>query len=158
MAREGARSVLLVDSSEHALDLAGKAAALNEVGDRVTLERNKAQNVLQRLIEEKHHFGVVVLDPPALVPKKKDTEKGLQRYAALNSAGLDLLEPGGLLVTCSCSQHVGESDFEDMLLEAAHRSEVQCQEIYRGGQGPDHPVLHPHFESRYLKCRVLRVV
>ncbi|HMS15587.1 MAG TPA: class I SAM-dependent rRNA methyltransferase [Planctomycetota bacterium] len=157
MAKEGAASVHLLDSSEAAIALAEVAIARNGLSGKVTTERG---NVLRQL-EHDHTAGktydMVVLDPPKFVHKRSALERGLKLYAEVNRKGVLVLENGGILVTCSCSQHVSAEHFEEMLGAVGHQAGVRFQEIYRGGQAPDHPVLLPLAESRYLKCRAYRV-
>jgi len=158
MALEGAASVHLLDSSEPALELAREGAAANGVGDRVTCERANVLRALDHMRREGRSFDVVVLDPPKLVHKTRDKRKGLRLYDEINRKALAVLRDGGLLVTCSCSQHVTPADFDELLAGAAKEMDVRLQEIFRGGQGPDHPVLLPLDESRYLKANAYRAL
>ena len=103
-------------------------------------------------------FDVVIVDPPKLVHRLSELTKGLRLYYEINWKAVQLLGDGGTLVTCSCSQHVSEPDFEDMLSNVAKESQARLQLLLRGGQPPDHPALLPHTESRYLKCHAYRVL
>ena len=101
-------------------------------------------------------YEVVVVDPPALIKRRKDYEAGLEHYATLNRAALNLLTPDGVLVSCSCSHHMEEESLQRVLLREARRAGRRLQILERGGQGPDHPV-HPAIEeTRYLKALFCR--
>jgi 23S rRNA (cytosine1962-C5)-methyltransferase len=101
---------------------------------------------------------VVVLDPPAFIKRKKDSKAGEQAYHRLNQLGMRVLKKDGILVSASCSHHMGESAFQKMLLQSSRHLDRNLQILERGHQGPDHPV-HPAIpETAYLKtlfCRVL---
>lgn len=150
----GAGEVTCVDSSQPALDLAVANARLN--GFELEARRGEALDVLKQLRADGRSYEVVVVDPPALVKRKKDHDAGLEHYAALNRAAINLLAPDGILIACSCSFHVAPEDFQRILLREAGR---RLQVLEQGGQGPDHPV-HPAIpETRYLKaffCRIAR--
>lgn len=157
MAQEGAAHVHLLDSSGPALEMAERAAELAELSDRVSVEKANVLRALDHYRKDGRGFDVVVLDPPKFVPKRADHRRGLRLYHEVNQKAVRVLRPGGILITCSCSQHVAEADFDEMLGSVAKESGVRLQEIERGAQSADHPVLLPLDESRYLKCRVLRV-
>jgi 23S rRNA (cytosine1962-C5)-methyltransferase len=154
----GAASVHFLDSSGFALELAQRGAASNGVAERATFEDANVLRVLDRWGREGRMFGVVMVDPPKLVHRRMELEKGLRLYHEINRKAVGVLEDGGILVTHSCSQHVSESDFEHMLSTVAKETGCRFQLLHRGTQGADHPVMLPHDESRYLKSRVFRVV
>jgi 23S rRNA (cytosine1962-C5)-methyltransferase len=155
-ARFGAASVTAVDSSASALEAAQRNAALNDM----TLESIKGQAVdaLKQLRNSGQKFDVVIVDPPGLIKRKKDMDAGAEHYAQLNRLAMQLLEGDGILVSCSCSQHMSEEHLQRLLLREARNHGRPLQILERGGQGPDHPV-HPAIpETLYLKaffCRVL---
>ncbi len=157
MVSHGAKHVTLVDSSEPALALARAAAERQGALDRVTFERQNVLRYFDHLAKEERRFDVVVIDPPKLVHRRAGLVRGLRLYYEINMKAARLVRDGGLLITCSCSQHVLESDFDEMLGSVAKESDIRFQELFRGSQAPDHPVLLPLEESRYLKCRALRV-
>lgn len=151
----GAASASCVDRSQPALDAVAANAALNGVA--VETLRGEALDVLKALRGEGRSFDVVVVDPPALIKRKKDHAAGLEHYAALNRAAMQLLEPGGVLVACSCSFHLEPEELQRVLLREARAQNRQLQILEQGGQGPDHPV-HPAIpETRYLKAFYCRV-
>jgi 23S rRNA (cytosine1962-C5)-methyltransferase len=156
--KAGARSVHFLDSSGPAIELARRAASDNGVAERATFEEANVLRALDHYEKEGRKFDLVIVDPPKLVHRHAELNKGLRLYFEINYKATRVLTDGGLLVTCSCSQHVSESDFEDVLSNVAKETESRMQLVHRGGQPADHPVMLPHAESRYLKCHVYRVV
>lgn len=155
-AKLGAPSVTCVDSSKTALAAAVQNAALNGV-ELETLQGD-ALDVLKTLRADKRQFDLVVVDPPALIKRKRDTEAGTEHYAALNRQAIQLLAPDGFLVSCSCSFHLDASELQRILLREARECGRRLQILEQGGQSPDHPV-HPAIpETRYLKAFYCRVV
>jgi 23S rRNA (cytosine1962-C5)-methyltransferase len=157
-AKAGAKSVHFLDSSGPAIELARKGASESGVSDRATFEEANVLRALDHYSKEGRKFDVVILDPPKLVHRQAELNKGLRLYYEINYKAAAVLNDGGILVTCSCSQHVSEADFEDMLSNVAKESESRLQLLLRGAQGADHPTTLPHAESRYLKCHVYRLV
>jgi 23S rRNA (cytosine1962-C5)-methyltransferase len=151
----GAASATCVDSSQPALDAVVENAALNSV--EIEALKGDALDRLKSLRAEGRSFDVVVVDPPALIKRKKDHDAGLEHYAALNRAAMQLLVPGGVLVSCSCSFHLEESELQRVLLREARAQNRQMQILEQGGQGPDHPVHPAIVETRYLKAFFCRV-
>lgn len=148
----GASKVCCVDSSAAALEGVLANAALNSLGDRVTVRRGTAAETLRDMADEGLQYDVVILDPPAFIQRRKDLKKGLTAYRRINELGLRLLRPGGLLVSASCSMHLARSDLVLAMQEAAVRSGCQLRIVDQGAQGPDHPV-HPAIpETEYLKA------
>jgi 23S rRNA (cytosine1962-C5)-methyltransferase len=148
----GAAQVHCVDSSSAALAAAEENARLNGVGDRLEVHRGQAAGVLERMAAGDEKFDIVVLDPPAFIQRKKDLDKGRKAYQRINEAALRLLSPGGVLVSASCSMHLGMADLHEVLRAAAQRTRSQLQFVELGHQAPDHPV-HPAIpETGYLKA------
>ncbi len=154
--RDGASSAACLDSSQIALDAAQASAQAQ--GRELELIRDDALAGLKALRAAGRQFDVVIVDPPALIKRKKDYEAGLEHYAALNRIALQLLPADGLLVACSCSHHLEPEALQRILLRESRQASRQLQVLESGAQGPDHPV-HPAIpETRYLKaffCRVL---
>jgi 23S rRNA (cytosine1962-C5)-methyltransferase len=147
----GAKRVCCVDSSAVALDGVMTNAALNQLQDRVTTRRGPATDVMAAMREEGRQFDVVILDPPAFIQRRKDLKKGITAYRRINQLGLQLLAPGGLLVSASCSMHLSRADLLSAVQQAALRAGCVTRVVEQGGQGPDHPV-HPAIpETEYLK-------
>jgi 23S rRNA (cytosine1962-C5)-methyltransferase len=154
-AKSGAREVLCVDSSAAALELAQANAARN--GVEIATRRGDAFDVLEALAKEGARFDVVVIDPPAFAKRKKDLPKALAAYKRLNQLAISALADDGILVSCSCSFHVGAGDLQEAIAKAARGADKQLQIIEIGGQAPDHPV-HPAIpETQYLKAYFCRV-
>jgi 23S rRNA (cytosine1962-C5)-methyltransferase len=133
---------------------------------RLNAERNGLKNVraramnvfdeLRELERRGERFRTIVLDPPAFAKNKAAIRKALSGYKEINLRGLKLLEPGGYLVTCSCSYNVSESAFAGVLAEAAADARVDVAVVEKRMQGRDHPVLMTVPETFYLKCFILR--
>jgi 23S rRNA (cytosine1962-C5)-methyltransferase len=153
----GASSATCVDSSQTALDYVARNAAAN--GVTVDLIKDDAFDALKALQESGARFDAVILDPPAFAKRKKDVPQAQAAYRKLNQLALPLIERDGLLVSCSCSYHMGSDELLSAIQGAARHSSRFVQVLELGGQSPDHPV-HPAIpETRYLKsffCRVTR--
>jgi len=153
----GAGSATCVDASATALDYVTGNARAN--GVEVTTLKADAFEALKSLQESGARFDVVVLDPPAFAKRKKDAPQALAAYRKLNQLALPLIDKDGLLVSCSCSYHMGSDELQGAIQAAARHASRFVQVLELGGQSPDHPV-HPAIpETRYLKsffCRVTR--
>lgn len=148
----GATEVCCVDSSAQALEGVAVNATLNAVHDRVTTRRGAAAELMESMHTEGERFDVVILDPPAFIQRRKDLKKGIAAYRRINELGLQLLRPGGLLVSASCSMHLSRADLIACLQQAAVRTGSELRVVEQGAQGPDHPV-HPAIpETEYLKA------
>jgi 23S rRNA (cytosine1962-C5)-methyltransferase len=97
-------------------------------------------------------YDTIVLDPPAFAKSKRDLDAALRGYKELNLRALKMLRPGGILVTCSCSYHVSQSNFLEMLASAALDAHRSLRLIGVRGQAKDHPILLNVPETAYLKC------
>jgi 23S rRNA (cytosine1962-C5)-methyltransferase len=142
--------VAAVDSSRPALEVADQNAALNHL-DIEWIEAN-AFDLLKDYDSSGQRYDTIVLDPPAFAKNKRDLDAAMRGYKELNLRALKMLQPGGTLVTCSCSYHVSQADFLEMLRSAAldaHRT-VRLAQVR--GQSQDHPVLLNIPETAYLKC------
>jgi 23S rRNA (cytosine1962-C5)-methyltransferase len=157
-ARGGAASVLAVDSSEPALAAAARNLERNGLGDRVQLRRGDVFDVLRGLERAGERFGLVVLDPPALIKSRRQLAAGARAYRELNRAAMALLEEEGLLVTCSCSHHLDDALFRQVLLESARAAHRPFRVAEWRGESPDHPQLLAVPETHYLKCAVLQAL
>jgi len=153
----GASDVLCVDTSEKALSLARANAELNGIAN-LHFRVGDAFRTLQELADARERFGVVILDPPKFARSRAAVNDALAAYHHINRLAVNLLEPGGTLVTCSCSGHVLREDFVHMLAGVAQRSTREIQILQQRGASPDHPVSATCLESEYLKCFICRVV
>ncbi len=153
----GAREAVCVDASEAALAVARRNAAANGVA--VATEQGDVFEVLDELMRRGERFDAIVLDPPAFIKRKRDSARGQAGYRKLNQLAMRLLERDALLVSCSCSYHLGAEELLGLIQAAARHSARFVQVLYTGAQSPDHPI-HPAIpETRYLKaffCRVTR--
>jgi 23S rRNA (cytosine1962-C5)-methyltransferase len=152
-----AASVLAVDTSAKATALVEANAALNGVAN-VAAETADAFEKLDALAAAGETFGMVVLDPPKFARSRASLDDALRAYHRINRVACDLLEPGGILVTCSCSGSVGREDFLQMLAGVAQRSGRTLQLLEVRGAAADHPVTASCLEGEYLKCVIARVV
>jgi 23S rRNA (cytosine1962-C5)-methyltransferase len=148
-----------VDSSRAALETAEKNEALNRESNRNEIEWVEANafDLLKDWSSAGKQFDTIVLDPPAFAKSKKDSGAALRGYKEINLRALKMLRPGGVLVTCSCSHHVSETDFLDMLRDAASDARRIVRVLEKRGQAKDHPILLGVPETAYLKCVILQV-
>ncbi len=154
----GAASVHGIDTSEPALTLAKANAEFNEVAARMTWERGDIFHVQQDLRGSGQQYGAVVLDPPKMARHRNAVAAALKGYAALNRTAMEMLEPDGILLTCSCSGLVSRDDFEGILAKAANEAGRGLQILERRGAAADHPVSVTCPENDYLKCYLCRVI
>ncbi len=154
----GAARVTCVDISEKAIALTRENAALNGFAAVVECEAEDAFERLRTLKSEGRTFDVVVLDPPAFVKNKKVLQEALKGYFTINRRAMELLRPGGYLITCSCSYHMEREMFRELLANAAQKAKREMRLIEVRTQAPDHPVLLAVPETEYLKCFVLQAL
>lgn len=153
----GAKEVVCVDNSAAALELVRENAKLNGVADRVKTMDIDAFEFLRQAREAKDRFDVVVLDPPALIKRKKDFKAGVEGYRRLNQAALQVLNYEGILASASCSHHLSRDGLHDILRAGARHIDRHLLILKQGGHGADHPV-HPAVpETEYLKSFICHV-
>jgi 23S rRNA (cytosine1962-C5)-methyltransferase len=149
-----------VDSSRPALEVADRNAVLNraQLGDKEIewMEAN-AFDLLKDYAASGQRYDTVVLDPPAFAKSKRDLDAAMRGYKELNLRALKMLRPGGTLVSCSCSYHVSQADFLEMLAAAARDAHRKLRLVEVRGQAKDHPVLLNVPETAYLKCVIADV-
>ena len=147
--------VLAVDISEDAV----ARIQANAVRNGLANVEARAMNVFDELRElerRAERFDTIVLDPPAFAKNKSAVRKALAGYKEINLRALKLLEPGGFLITCSCSYNVGEAAFLDVVSNAAMDARAEVALVEKRAQGRDHPILMNVPETYYLKCVILR--
>jgi 23S rRNA (cytosine1962-C5)-methyltransferase len=152
--------VTAVDSSRPALEVADRNAALNHTilgGKDIEWIEANAFDLLKDYASANRRYDTVVLDPPAFAKSKRDLDAALRGYKELNLRALKMLRPGGILVTCSCSYHVSQSNFLEMLAGAALDAHRTLRILEVRGQAKDHPILLNVPESSYLKCVIAHV-
>ncbi|MCL1481045.1 class I SAM-dependent rRNA methyltransferase [Marinobacter sp. M3C] len=154
-ASAGATSVTCIDSSASAIESVHHNARLNGLTNVDTIEGD-AFDALKALADEKQKFDIVVLDPPALIPRRRDQKAGEQAYARLNQLGLRLLERDGLLVSASCSMHLSQEKLVDIIRGSGRKIDRFVQLLEQGHQAPDHPVIPGIAETDYIKSCFVR--
>ncbi len=152
----GAASVTGVDLSEQAVNACRENARLN--GVRAEFVQEDVFRFLTRIRDKKEPVEFVILDPPSFAKSKKNIPAAKKGYAELNRLGLSLIPQGGFLATGSCSQHLFEETFLEIVKEEAFTAGRQLRLVYRGNQSPDHPVLESMAETRYLKFFIFQVI
>jgi 23S rRNA (cytosine1962-C5)-methyltransferase len=146
--------VVMVESSAPALDLARENASLNGLGNLEPVKEN-VFSFLKSAVAARRRFDLVVLDPPAFAKSRQDRPAAYKGYKEINRRAFQLLKPGGVLVTCSCSYNLSEPEFLEIVREAAADAHRQARLVERRGAAKDHPALLSLPESLYLKCLIL---
>ena len=157
-AAAGAITVQGVDASERAIASAAANAGLNSLDSLCGFE---VADVFERLDELAHAgelFDCVILDPPALAKNKRSLKKAEAAYEKLNRLAMQLVEPGGLLISSSCSFHISRERFQQIMSAAARKCRRTATAIEWRGQSRDHPMLLSMPETAYLKCAVMRIL
>lgn len=152
-----ASGVIGIDSSQEAIDRAKENASLNGLNN-TEFHRGNVFDFLKAAVEEKRHFDGIILDPPPFAKRKENVDGASRGYKELNLRAMRLLNPGGVLVTSSCSYNLSESKFLEILRDCAKDSGSTCRIVERRGQSADHPVLLSFPESLYLKCLFLEKI
>ncbi len=152
-----AKNVTAVEISEPACALIEANARRNSLTNVKAVAAN-AFDFLRDTLDEGRKFDTIVLDPPSFAKNKSAIEAAARGYKEINLRAMQLLNPGGILITASCTHHIDEERFEEMLDSAAADAKRRVQILEKRGAGKDHPVLLSLRETRYLKCFVLRVL
>ena len=154
----GAESVTCIDASDFALDQVEANAELNYVREKVGTLQGAAFEAMKMLIDEGERFDIVIIDPPAFIPRRKDIKAGERAYRRANELAIRLVNKGGVLVSGSCSMHLGRDRLTDILRASARHLDRDIQILEQGGQSFDHPI-HPAIpETDYLKTVFARVL
>lgn len=154
-ANAGASSVLSVETSAPALKLLDANARLNGMEGTIQSHSGDVMTFMKEARAQGRRWDRIICDPPKFARGRSHMEDALKKYARLNTLALACLEPGGLLLTCSCSQHVSERDFLRVLTDAGHRLRRGVEVHGVWGQGPDHPFAAVAPEGRYLKAALV---
>jgi 23S rRNA (cytosine1962-C5)-methyltransferase len=149
-----AGEVEAVDSSGPALEAARRNAELNDL-DNITFTRARAFDQLRERSDAGKGYDMVILDPPAFAKTRRDLPQARRAYKEINLRAMKLLNPGGILITCSCSYHLSRELFQDTLRSAAADAGRTMRVREWRGQAADHPEILTIPETRYLKCAVL---
>jgi 23S rRNA (cytosine1962-C5)-methyltransferase len=156
--RGGAKSVLSIDSSAEALQLAQRNVALNDLNaSRAEWQDKDVFEALRKLRDQNRKFDLIMLDPPKFAPTAAFAEKAARAYKDINLLGFKLLRPGGILATFSCSGGISDDLFQKIIAGAALDAGVDAQIVHKAHAAADHPVLLSFPEGAYLKGLVLRV-
>lgn len=154
----GAKSVTCVDISPLSAEWVARNAALNGVSDKVNSITGDAFDIMTQCLANGDKFDLVIIDPPAFIPKAKDHAKGLAAYQKLNALAIRLLAPNGILFSGSCSMHLSRDELLMSIQKAARANDRMVQLLEETHQAPDHPIHPAMKETQYLKgliCRVL---
>jgi 23S rRNA (cytosine1962-C5)-methyltransferase len=153
-------SVTGVDSSRPALEAADRNAMLNASqfnGKEIEWIEANAFDLMKDYAAAERRYDTIVLDPPAFAKTKRDLDAAMRGYKELNLRALKMLRPGGFLISCSCSYHVSQPDFVEMLASAGRDAHRQLRLVELRIQSKDHPILPGVPETSYLKCAILFV-
>jgi 23S rRNA (cytosine1962-C5)-methyltransferase len=150
-------SVEAADSSGPALVTARANAAANGIAN-IDFKEADIFQLLTNYSSARRHFSMVVLDPPAFAKSRRAVESATTGYKEINLRALRLLQPGGILVTCSCSHHLGEGALLELVAQASLDANRTLRVLERRTQSQDHPILLTVPETLYLKCLILEVV
>ena len=151
----GAEYVETVDISKRAIELCNRNVALNfGEGSR---HKGVVADVLKYLDTVDNRFDLIVLDPPAFAKSHRNLQQGLKGYRTINQRAMENIQPGGLLMTFSCSQAVSVDDFKTMCFTAAANARKQVRIVRQLPHAMDHPVSIYHPEGEYLKGLLLQV-
>lgn len=148
----GASKAVLVDSSAHGLELAGKSAETQKVDDRAEASKADAFEFLEGIGAKNLRFGVVICDPPAFIKSAKTHAEGLKGYEKLARLGASVVKGGGYLVMCSCSHHASVEEFTTACIRGVRRAGRSGRIIRVAGADMDHPQHLMLVENAYLKC------
>jgi 23S rRNA (cytosine1962-C5)-methyltransferase len=150
-------SVLGLDISAEAVEAARRNAELNGASN-VTFNESNVFDALRELEMEGRRFDTIVLDPPAFAKNRGSVRAASRGYKEINLRALKMLEPGGVLITCTCSYHMSEEMFLETVRDAAVDARRRLQLVEKRAQSGDHPILFGVPETYYLKCIIARVI
>lgn len=157
-AAAGAAHVTAVDVSESAVSLARDNARLNGLEERMDFVAADVFDLLPKLLEERAHYDLIILDPPAFTKSRRTVRSAERGYKEINYRAMRLLPRGGYLATASCSHFMENELFVKMLHSAAHDAGVALREVEVRKQAPDHPILWNVPETEYLKFYIFQIV
>jgi len=146
-----------VDMAPAAVHAAERNGELNAISN-VRFREGNTFDVLKEYNEAGRRFRMIILDPPAFAKNRESLPAARRGYKEINLRALKLLEPGGFLITCSCSYHVSEALFLQVLAEAANDANKKIDVVERRTQARDHPILLTMPETHYLKCLIVRIL
>jgi 23S rRNA (cytosine1962-C5)-methyltransferase len=154
---ERCEHVEVVDMGPAAIQSGRRNAELNSIVN-VSFREGNTFDILKEYDEADRRFQMVILDPPAFAKNRDSVEAAHRGYKEINLRALKLLKPGGFLLTCSCSYHISEALFLQILAEAANDARKSVVVAERRTQAQDHPILLTMPETHYLKCLIAKVI
>ena len=157
-AHYGARSVLGLDISQHAIDMCNKNAVLNGLEGVCTFACVNAFDVLKEWSKEGKQWDVVMLDPPSFTKSRATIDKAIAGYKEINLRGMKLVKPGGFLVTSSCTNLVQPELFLDIIQMAATDAKRKIRQVLFNSQSADHPIIRGQENTHYLKFLIVQVI
>ena len=157
-AHYGARSVLGLDISQHAIDMCNKNAVLNGLEGVCTFACVNAFDVLKEWSKEGKQWDVVMLDPPSFTKSRATIDKAIAGYKEINLRGMKLVKPGGFLVTSSCTSLVQPELFLDIIQMAATDAKRKIRQVVFNAQSADHPIIRGQENTHYLKFLIVQVM
>ncbi|MDW7998184.1 MAG: class I SAM-dependent rRNA methyltransferase [Thermodesulfovibrio sp.] len=149
--------VIGIDISERAIELCKENAKLNSLDKKCKFIKANVFEYLKWEVKRGKKYDFIVVDPPAFVKSREEKEDAVSGYLNLNKMCIKLLKKEGILATSSCSQHISEFEFLEIIKEALNRNRKTGTLIYKGTQSKDHPILVSMPETAYLKCLILKV-
>jgi 23S rRNA (cytosine1962-C5)-methyltransferase len=150
-------NVIGVDISGEAVAAARRNASMNEI-ENVEFREANVFDMLREMETAGERFDVIVLDPPAFAKNRASLKAAVRGYKEINLRALKLLNAGGVLITCTCSYHVSEELFLEIVAQAALDAHRRVQLMEKRMQATDHPALVGMPETFYLKCVIGRVI
>ncbi len=157
-AQYGAKSVLGLDISEHAVATARRNAELNGYEDKCKFEAVNAFDVLKQWVKDGKRYDTVILDPPAFTKSRENIQKAVTGYKEVNLRAMKLIRPGGFLVTASCTNLVTPEMFLNVIGDAAKDARRTLRQVEWRTQAADHPILWNVPSTQYLKFLIVQVL
>lgn len=152
-----AKKVIGIDISDQAINLANENAKLNNVENKCEWITGNIFDLLPEYVKQQKKYDVIILDPPSFAKTKSSIDSAKRGYKEINLRAMKLLNKGGILVTCSCSNHIDWITFESIINQAAIDTKKQVKVLEKRGAGLDHPTLLSFPEGNYLKCLILEI-
>jgi 23S rRNA (cytosine1962-C5)-methyltransferase len=140
-----------------AVEAARRNQKLNSISN-VHFREGNTFDILKEYSDSERRFQMILLDPPAFAKNRDSIPAARRGYKEINLRALKLLKPGGFLLTCSCSYHISEATFLQILAEAANDARKSIVVVERRTQAMDHPILLTMPETHYLKCLIVKVL
>lgn len=156
-ASAGAREVIGIDESTAAIRVAEENALMNHLASVCHFEVGNVFDRLKQLLAAEQRFDMVILDPPSFTKSKKNIPAAKKGYREINTDALRLLKGGGILAAASCSYHIEQTTFLDIIFESAQKAGRLLRMLEWRGASPDHPILLAMPETNYLKFGVFVV-